>query len=64
MLDSRLFQACYNLVLASFQSDFERFLEIISTRSILSKYDDNFSRKDEAELITFNRSPDVSDILF
>jgi hypothetical protein len=37
---------------------------VISTLSILSKYDDNFSLKDDAELITFNRSPEVSEILF
>ena len=37
---------------------------MISTLSILSRYDDNFSLKDDAELMTFNRSPDVSDILF
>lgn len=37
---------------------------MISTLSILSKYDDNFSLKDEAELITFKSSPEVSDILF
>ena len=32
------------------------------TLSILSKYDDSLSLREDAELMTFKRSPDVSDI--
>ena len=68
--NSKVFQSipeyCYWLYSkALLQSNLEKLFAgagAMLTLSILSKYDDSLSLREDAELMTFKRSPDVSDI--